>query len=131
MGQRYKSVGVLIRYKDEFLLCKRAPEASVLPGYWSVPAGAVEPGERMVHAAIRELYEETRIALTEEGLQKVAAYKDFCLFYHSSLFRYYPVLDIEHVGYSYFASTLLPFPMDDQLRHQIKYLTSIAKSDIL
>ena len=131
MNQRYKAVGVLLRYADEFLLCKRAPSAAVLPSYWSVPAGGVESGERMVHAAIRELYEETRITLVEDDLQRSAVYKDFCLFYHVSLFRYYPILDVEHVGYAYFRGDELPFPMDSQLRDQIKYLTSLPKSGIL
>ena len=110
MNQRYKAVGILLRCADEFLLCKRAPSASVLPSHWSVPAGGVESGERMVHAAIRELYEETRIVLKEDDLERGAAYKDFCLFYHTSLFRYYPVLDIEHVGYAYFRGDAAPLP---------------------
>ena len=127
MNQRCKAVGVLISHGNEFLLCTRSPEARVLPGAWSVPAGSVETGERMLHAAIRELYEETRIPLLEDQLQKLAIFKDFCLFYHVSLFRYYPILDVEHVGYAYFNGDELPFPMDDYLRDQIKHLTSLKK----
>jgi 8-oxo-dGTP pyrophosphatase MutT (NUDIX family) len=119
---RCASVGVLIKYTNEVLLCKRNAEAATLPNYWSVPAGRVEVGERLVHAALRELYEETRILLTEEQLERLGVHKDFGLFYHVSHLRYYPVLDIEHVGYAYFKKEELPFPMDSHLRDQIKYL---------
>ena len=129
-SDRCKSVGVLVRYADEVLLCKRSPDAATLPGHWSVPAGRVDAGERLVHAAIRELYEETRILLKEEELERLGIQKDFALFYHVSPFRHYPILDIEHVGYAYFGREGLPFPMDSHLRDQIKYLTTSQKFDI-
>ena len=119
---RCASVGVLIKYTNEVLLCKRNAESATLPNYWSVPAGRVEAGERLVHAALRELYEETRILLAEEQLERLGVNKDFALFYHVSHLRYYPVLDIEHVGYAYFKKEELPFPMDSHLRGHIKYL---------
>ena len=119
---RCRSVGVLVGYDKEVLLCKRNAEAATLPSYWSVPAGRVEGGERLVHAALRELYEETRILLQEDQLERVDIQKDFGLFYHLSHLRYYPILDIEHVGYAYFKKEELPFPMDSHLRAQIKYL---------
>ena len=42
----------------EFLLLLRAPEKQ---GYWHVVAGGVEDGETPVTAAVRELFEETRL----------------------------------------------------------------------
>lgn len=126
-----KAVGILIRHRNEFLLCKRSPEMGVLSGHWAVPAGMVEEGERLSHAAIRELYEETRISLVESQIRKVTTHKNFSLFYHCSPFRYYPILDIEHVGYAYFSVEHLPFPMDIQLRDEIKYLTTALKPDII
>lgn len=44
------------------LVAQRRPDAPVLPGYWEVPGGKVEPGEDPLAAARRELAEETGIA---------------------------------------------------------------------
>lgn len=43
------------------LVAQRLPGASILPGYWEVPGGKVEPGEDPLDAARRELCEETGI----------------------------------------------------------------------
>lgn len=45
----------------EILLLRRAPDRP-LPGLWQCVTGTIEPSERVVHAALRELEEETRIA---------------------------------------------------------------------
>jgi 8-oxo-dGTP pyrophosphatase MutT (NUDIX family) len=45
----------------ELLLLRRAPERP-LPGLWQCVTGTIEPGERVVDAALRELAEETGIA---------------------------------------------------------------------
>lgn len=42
----------------EILLIRRAP-GRILPGLWQCVSGSVEPGERIAHAALRELHEET------------------------------------------------------------------------
>ena len=58
-----KWAGVILRNKDEVLLCKRSPKKS-LPNTWSIPSGKIEYGESPGQAAIREFYEETNIELS-------------------------------------------------------------------
>ena len=54
------AVGVLIARDGRILLGKRGPGARE-PGKWSFPAGFVERGERVEHAAAREAREETNL----------------------------------------------------------------------
>lgn len=52
-------VGALIYDGDRVLLVQRGKEP--LQGYWSLPGGAVEPGERVEQALLREVLEETNL----------------------------------------------------------------------
>lgn len=56
-------VGALIIEGDSILLVQRGKEP--LRGYWSLPGGAVETGEKLAAAIAREVLEET--ALTVEA----------------------------------------------------------------
>ena len=97
-----KSAGVLIKSRGHYLLCKRSFEMKNFSGMWSVPSGHIDKGENARSAAIWELYEETRICLTKNDLQLIDKQNGFALYYHESPYMYYPVLDIEHIGYCYF-----------------------------
>lgn len=57
--------GVIVRYKDEVLLCKRSNEGD-LPGVWSIPAGKLLNKENPTTGAKREFYEETNIEIDQE-----------------------------------------------------------------
>jgi ADP-ribose pyrophosphatase YjhB (NUDIX family) len=51
-------------WEDKILLCRRAIEPR--SGFWTVPAGFMENGETLQHAAARECYEEA-LAKVEVG----------------------------------------------------------------
>lgn len=63
--------GVLVKYNDKVLLCKRSPHQT-LPGVWSIPAGSVEKDETPKEGAMREFFEETNyVVLDEKDLKLV------------------------------------------------------------
>ena len=49
------------------LLCRRSTEAKQRAGLWELPGGKIDDGETIVEGSIREIWEETGIAL-DEGL---------------------------------------------------------------
>lgn len=63
-----KYVGVLVKHKEEFLLCKRSPKTKSLPGMWSIPAGKLEVDESTHEAAKREFHEETNISILNKRI---------------------------------------------------------------
>lgn len=65
---------VLINKKGEVLCTRRAPEKELCPGMWESPGGGVQAGESSLSAAVRELGEETGLAL-EPG-QLALLYRD-------------------------------------------------------
>lgn len=59
-------VGVVCLKDDAVLLIRRAKPP--YQGEWSLPGGRIEPGERAVDAALRELREETGVEAEITGL---------------------------------------------------------------
>jgi ADP-ribose pyrophosphatase YjhB (NUDIX family) len=57
-------LGCVPEWEDKILLCRRAIEPRL--GFWTVPAGFMENGETLQHAAARECYEEA-LATVEIG----------------------------------------------------------------
>jgi dihydroneopterin triphosphate diphosphatase len=51
-----------VRRGEEFLVAHRSTDSG---GYWHTIAGGVEPGEAFHSAAVRELWEETGLTVTE------------------------------------------------------------------
>jgi 8-oxo-dGTP diphosphatase len=60
------AVGVVCLRGDSVLLIRRGTPPRV--GEWSLPGGRIEPGERAVDAALRELGEETGVEAEITGL---------------------------------------------------------------
>ena len=63
------TVGVLVFQNDTVLLVKHGEKASHVLGSYGLPAGRVEEDESTIHAAVRELKEETGLEATEEDLE--------------------------------------------------------------
>ncbi len=62
-------VGVVCLRGDEVLLIRRGKPPK--QGEWSLPGGRIEPGERAMDAALRELREETGVEAEITGLLDV------------------------------------------------------------
>jgi len=62
-------VGAILFAEEKVLLVKRGQEPAL--GQWSIPGGAVDPGETLEQALIREVYEETHLEVKVLALVKV------------------------------------------------------------
>jgi 8-oxo-dGTP diphosphatase len=60
------AVGIVCLKGDEVLLIRRGTPPRM--GEWSLPGGRIEPGERAIDAALRELHEETGVEASILGL---------------------------------------------------------------
>ena len=64
-------LGCVPEWAGRILLCRRAIEPRL--GFWTVPAGFMENGESLQHAAARECYEEARAEVEIGSLLALAS----------------------------------------------------------
>ena len=70
-GMRVRvGVGVVIRGPGDTILLEKRRDC----GWWGLPGGKVEPGESLVNAAVREVWEETGLAV--EVTHLIGVYSD-------------------------------------------------------
>jgi len=55
----------MVKDRPEYLLLRRAADEEVYPGLWQIVTGTIEEGETALHAALREMKEETGLAITD------------------------------------------------------------------
>ena len=60
-----RSSGILHKYKDKVLLCKRSEESETLGKFWSIPGGGWKKNESSQAAALGEFYGETNINISD------------------------------------------------------------------
>jgi 8-oxo-dGTP diphosphatase len=119
--------GVMVKSGNKVLLCKRRDDIpeTTLPGYWSVPAGYVEPDEDIKTCAIRETKEETGIDIPQNETKFLAAYpsSDGEGVFYDYLFEspedLVPTLDEEHSDWGYFGIDEIPNPITDEMRNDV------------
>ncbi len=66
----YPGVVVLVEREGKVLLCKRSP-GSFQPGAWCLPGGFIEYDEDFLSAGIREVMEETGLAVSIQSILSV------------------------------------------------------------
>lgn len=127
-----RSAGILIRVKNEVLLCKRSLDCRTLPGYWSIPGGGIEKNESSQNAALREFFEETNIQINKPLLyvgtsvdqnndHKMDVFLvDFDEKISVSLEKARD--GFEHIECGYFPIDNLPTPIPEKLKQIIKQI---------
>lgn len=139
MSQFKRYGGIIVKYRDKVLLCKRGPKES-LPNQWSIPSGHLENGEDPIEGALREFKEETNLNIKGKldlaGLLHI--YKNnlkdkkgvMFVFYHNSKSKLEPDLEKakdghEHTKCQYFQKKDLGLTKEnDQL---LKLIQKILK----
>lgn len=141
------AVGIWLVDKDgRIFLTRRSMEKKYAPGKWENPAGHVQAGESPVHAVIRELYEETGLAVTEQQITLLGRScswpylgRDFGVYMHVDLSRVRlqrgetcdaKVVDYEEFQAMYHGGELAASVVDHMQDYMSGFLKFIGKSTI-
>lgn len=104
------SAGVAVLYENSILLGKRIEthfgEKVDFGGYWSIFAGAIDRGEDVQEAAVRELFEETGIKALPQDLCFIKSLpqnkNSFHVYYYKINELIIPKLNFEHTQSGWF-----------------------------
>ena len=126
---KYDAAGLLAKLDNLVLLGKRSKICANLPGYWSLPCGAVEKGESSSEACIREFKEETGINVSNEikylnsfPMENGGTFYAYFTNIKSLIFPSNEAIDsIEHEEWGFFRiqENSLPEPMTKETRETI------------
>jgi 8-oxo-dGTP pyrophosphatase MutT (NUDIX family) len=64
----------LIKKGNKYLVTRRAKANDYMPGFWDIPGGTIEFGEKIVDALKREVLEETGLKIKPGKIQSVYGY---------------------------------------------------------
>ena len=121
------SAGILfVGPTRRIFLMRRSAEVNN-PGLWSCPAGRVDPGEKVLDAAMREALEECGYAGPYTFTGKVVDMRrkrDFVCFVASVPREFRPVLNWENDVAGWFSVDALPSPMHPGMRAVLACLVS-------
>lgn len=84
--------GAVVEKDGKILLVQEAKKSAF--GLWNIPAGKLDPPEKIVDAAIREIKEETGLDVTIGGLL--------------GIYQYFPKSDIMTIRFQFKASAIQP-----------------------
>lgn len=105
-------------------VCPHSGKKVPYGGYWSVFCGTIEDGESAEQAAVREVFEETKIKIEQEKLQTLGLIRELALFRYE-LDKYESIeLDYEHTEHGYFKISQIhasPDPVDMEIARAIQY----------
>lgn len=123
------AAGVLIKFGNMGLLGKRSYKLETFQGFWSIPCGIIERGESAEEAAIREVYEETNLALSqpldflgEFSINQSSNFYAFKIDMQDLLFPEPEAKDaFEHTEWGYFKieKNCLPLPMCEKMAEML------------
>lgn len=132
----FEAVGCVVSVRNKILLLKRR-EDKPYPSRWGIPSGKIDFNETQIKTAVRELFEETGILVSEEQLDFIGTYhiitKDMSFLY--SLFRcvYYEFPEIrinekEHVRINWFTpQDCLRLPLMPNLEECLQEALGVLK----
>ena len=102
--------GCLIEWEDKIVLCKRAIDPRL--GYWTLPAGFMEIGESVEHAAAREAYEEAEARVeigTMLSMISVPHIGQVHIFFHAKLMGGSIGVGAESLEVGFYRETEIPW----------------------
>lgn len=98
------ALSVIFNKEGKILLLKRSETTSWFPNHWAFVGGKIEKGETPENALVREIYEETKIKLTNFKIKKII--KDNNIIEYLYLSRVGDdtiILNSEHTDYRWYS----------------------------